>query len=374
MKQASYALIDFLEDPDFVSWVKHPNDQQDAYWQQFQEQYPDKKPLIELARQYVLALAEQTGRHQLTEADSESMRQTIRQRLQQETPVIPLGPPSRTSWGWMRIAASVVLVAGLGVMGYWYSQRASQPAAYNRFVQDAPAGTQLTETRNDNQTPLTISLSDGSSVVLQPGSRLSYPHQLKQREVYLVGKAFFEIVRDPSRPFLVYTHGIATKVLGTSFFIDAPDTSQPIKVAVKTGKVAVYSLTEPTSAQPQVTNSELNGLVLTPNQSAEYLTDSHRLIRRPDTVSTFAQPGTLTVARQSFDFDETPVSEVFRTLEKAYGVTIVYNQSVLGKCSLSALLIGQPFHEKLSVICKALDAQFTIQGTQVVITGGQGCQ
>ncbi|MBD2757194.1 FecR family protein [Spirosoma validum] len=372
MKQASYSLIDFLKDPDFRDWVKHPDEAQDIYWQQFQELHPDKKPVLEQARQYVLVLAEQTAQDKPSMAESQLMRQTIQQRIHETT--IPFTPSVAYNWSWTRIAASVVLVLGLGITAYWYSQNEKQPQGYQRFIQSAPQGTALSETRNNDTKPLTIFLSDGSSVVLQPGSRLSYPNTLTKREVYLTGKAFFEVVKDPANPFLVYTRGVATKVLGTSFSIDAPETNQPIKVAVKTGKVAVYSLDETTSLYPESTDSEQNSLVLTPNQSAEYVADSHHLVRKTDTVSTFLQPGTLIVAKQSFDFDETPVSDVFRTLEKAYGIDIVYNESALGKCSLTASLVGQPFHEKLSAVCKALDAHYSIQGNQVVITGGQRCQ
>lgn len=372
MKQASYSLIDFLKDPDFRDWVKHPNEERDIYWRQFQEFYPNKKQVLEQARDYVLILSEQTAQQKPSAEESQLMRQTIHRRIRENA--IPFTPSTHSNWSWARMAASVVLVLGLGLTAYWYTQRKVQPESYQRFIQSTSAETALKETQNNDTKPLTIFLSDGSSVVLQPGSRLSYPTELKKREVYLVGKAFFEVMKDPAHPFLVYTRGIATKVLGTSFSIDAPETNQSIKVTVKTGKVAVYSLGKNSSIQPKSTDKSLDGMVLTSNQSAEYLANSHQLLRKTDTVSTFLQPGTLAVAKQSFDFDETPVPEVFRTLEKAYGVDISYNKSAIGRCSLSASLVGQPFHEKLSVICKALDAQYSIQGNQVVIIGGQRCQ
>lgn len=375
MKQAFYSLVDFLLDPDFRDWVKQPNEARNTYWQQFLEQYPDQRSVVEQARQYIRVLAEQTAQHQPLETESQLMRQTIQHRIREEKNITSFSPSAGNTWRWARLAASVALILGLGVLTYRYSQRqTSQPEGYRHFLQATPVGTALSEVRNPGTKPLTILLSDGSSVVLQPGSRLKYPNQFEQREVYLVGKAFFEVVKDPTRPFLVYTRGVATKVLGTSFSIDAPETNQPINVAVKTGKVAVYSLDKPAADTHITTDATLSGLVLTSNQSAEYLTDGHRLVRKSDTLSIFAQPGTLAVAKQSFDFDETPVAEVFRTLEKAYGVDIVYDESRLRNCSLSASLVGQPLHEKLSVVCKALEVQYTFLGNQVVITGGQHCQ
>ena len=375
MKQASYSLVDFLQDPDFRDWVKHPTDKQEAYWRLFLETYPAQRPMVEQARQYIVAMAEQTAQQLPSAAESELMWQTIQDRIRDEEGVVPLIPSISTSWRWARFAAAALLVLGVSVLTYWYSPlRVQQPTGYRQFIKSASDETSLHKIRNADTRPLTISLRDGSSVVLQPGSQLNYSTMFTQRKVYLTGKAFFEVVKDPTRPFLVYTRGIATKVLGTSFFIDAPETNQPINVAVKTGRVAVYSLDKPTTTDSKLTDSQLNSLVLTPNQSAQYLTATHQLVRKADTSATFTQPGTLTVARQSFDFDETPVADVFRTLQQAYGVTIIYNESLLGKCSLSATLVGQPFTEKLSVICKALEAQYRFQGNKVIITGGQPCQ
>ncbi|QMW04377.1 FecR family protein [Spirosoma foliorum] len=376
MKQALYELTDFLEDPDFIRWVKHPDTTQDAYWQQFLDAHPEKKLVVEMARQYVLIFAEQTGQHQPTAAQSELMRQYIQKHVQAEKGEVIATPFTRTvgtNWNWLRMAASIALVISIGLGAYWYSQtQGVPPESYQQFKKANSVGTTLKETRNDTDKPLTVLLSDGSSVVLQPDSRLSYPDKFQQREVYLTGKAFFEIVKDPTHPFLVYTRGIATKVLGTSFMVDAPATGQPIKVAVKTGRVAVYALEESASVRQKASNPELEGLVLTPNQGAEYSVESKRLVRMPGSV--FTQPETQVVAKQSFDFDETPVSEVFSMLEKAYGVHIVYDETMLGKCSLSASLVGQPFHDKLAIVCKALEAQYAIQGNQVTITGGQRCQ
>ena len=55
------------------------------------------------------------------------------------------------------------------------------------------------------------------------------------------GKAFFDIARDTSQPFVVYANETITKVLGTSFTIKAFEGEKDVEVSVKTGKVAVYA-------------------------------------------------------------------------------------------------------------------------------------
>jgi transmembrane sensor len=77
-------------------------------------------------------------------------------------------------------------------------------------------------------------------------------------------------------------------------------------------------------------------------------------------------------ASPSFVFEEAPISEVFEALEKHYRVAIVYDEELLQDCPLTASLTGQPFFEKLSIICKAIEARYEVIDGQVVIHG-KGC-
>src|SRR5690625_6727137 len=62
---------------------------------------------------------------------------------------------------------------------------------------------------------------------------------METREVILEGEAFFDVVPDPDKPFIVHSENLRTKVLGTSFNIRAFEDEQDIKITVATGKVAV---------------------------------------------------------------------------------------------------------------------------------------
>ncbi len=61
------------------------------------------------------------------------------------------------------------------------------------------------------------------------------------RDVYLSGEAFFEVTKNPDRPFRVFANEIVTKVLGTSFTVRSFENDTTIQVIVRTGKVTVYS-------------------------------------------------------------------------------------------------------------------------------------
>ena len=92
----------------------------------------------------------------------------------------------------------------------------------------------MAETRN-------VILPDGSSVLLNRHSSLSYPKRFKSdnREVQLTGEAYFEVSKDQKHPFIVQTEHINVQVLGTHFNVDAYRNSPEVKTTLLTGSVAV---------------------------------------------------------------------------------------------------------------------------------------
>jgi transmembrane sensor len=86
-----------------------------------------------------------------------------------------------------------------------------------------------------------ILLPDGSQVILNANSSISYTEDFKQnRNLKLIGEAFFKVVKNPKSPFVVETSQFKTKVLGTSFNVKAyPNTINTVSVV--TGKVEVNS-------------------------------------------------------------------------------------------------------------------------------------
>src|SRR5690606_38032915 len=185
------------------------------------------------------------------------------------------------SYAW-KVAAAIVLLIG----GYWYFGKNPHPAPVTYEAATESIGLKTIEKINNGEKPLTISLSDGSSITLQPGSRLRYPEEfaVDRREVILSGEAFFDIAGNPARPFLVYANEIVTRVLGTSFSIKAYENDSDVTVKVVTGKVSV--LPSKVSGERKGTGVPAEGLILTPNQMAVYARSPEKLTR-----SLVANPG-----------------------------------------------------------------------------------
>ncbi|MFA9388489.1 MAG: FecR family protein [Prolixibacteraceae bacterium] len=149
-----------------------------------------------------------------------------------------------------------------------------------------------------------IVLSDGSKIWLNKNSKITYPETFKgkTRRVSLNGEAYFEIAKNPNKPFIVETDHSEVKVLGTSFNI-ATDSLQTV-TSVATGKVNVKS---------NYSNSSVN---LLPDDMA---TVSKNALQK----SQITNPNYLSWKTGVFHFEDTPLHDVVRDLNTFYNKTIV---------------------------------------------------
>lgn len=86
-----------------------------------------------------------------------------------------------------------------------------------------------------------VRLEDGTRIVLAPQSSLAYPSAFSgdKREIQLRGEAYFEVSKDPHRPFVVHTENLDVKVLGTHFDVSSYQDNTATSVSLLEGKVAV---------------------------------------------------------------------------------------------------------------------------------------
>ena len=263
-------------------------------------------------------------------------------------------------------AALVFLLLGIG----WYTIRVASPATTTRPTADTPTQTLFTEQLNTTTGPVAIRLIDGSRVTLQPGSKIRYPvaFAAHRRDVTLVGDAFFDVRRNPTQPFYVYTRDVVTRVLGTSFRVKALASERDVTVAVRTGRVSVYSpkLISEGKSKP---DPETHGVVLTPNQQVWYLSQQQRLIK------TLVKRPVILLPKEeqlAFTFRNASVADILKAIEKTYGVEIVYDEELMRHCAITTSLNQEDLYDKLTIICKLLGATYKVIDAQIVITG-PGC-
>lgn len=266
-------------------------------------------------------------------------------------------------WYASGIAASLLLA----VAAYFYFVDVPAKVKNMSAYEDHPASSHWQQVENAQRVAEIVFLPDSSKVTLQPKSRLKFltSFPASRREVYLEGEAFFEVQHDSTRPFFVYANEVTTKVLGTSFTIKARRDESKITVSVRTGRVAV-STDRKTAGKPPKNDA----VILTPNQQFVY--DKHA-----DKISQqIVDEPQIIVPDEEFRrmrFEEAPVPEIFDAIEKVYGVEIVCDRERFSTCLLTTAISDGGIYNRLDIICKAIDASYSLNENKIVISG-KGCE
>lgn len=353
-----YQLEDFVQDIYFRRWVLGQLPTEDDFWPTWLASHPAQHETIEQAKALIIAFQCKS-----IPADQDEIRVAI-DKILNDTESHPTVPFHQRTW-W-RIAASVLLMVGLGYC--IFNRQLSGPESLLAKVVHSPL--LETEMENTGKAPQEYRLSDGTTVTLYKDSRLRLSSDFgeSKREVYLTGEAFFNVFKDPDKPFLVYTGGVVTKVLGTSFKISSYQADANVSIAVRTGKVTVFKQNK--SSGKGSLSKLSDEIILTPNQQAIYIKSEELLVK-----TIVEKPVILSnpQASQSFTFTETPLTEVFASFEKAYGVNIVFDEEVFRHCNLTATLTNEPLFQKLDLICETIQAHYKVADGQVIMYGKK-CQ
>jgi len=210
-----------------------------------------------------------------------------------------------------------------------------------------------------------ILLKDGSLVILKPQSSINYgkDFNVKKREVFLIGQAFFKVKRNVTKPFVVHSGDLNTEVLGTSFWVKSNARNNQIEVSVTSGKVSVYS-------NKINDNDNVNGVILTRNQKVVFDIVSKTI--NPTIVDNPLPILTPDFSKVQLIFQATPLQSVLSTMSKHYGVEIILTNPKSNDCQITADLNGLPMFTQLDLICKSIAATYEKRGTVIFITG-EGC-
>lgn len=197
-----------------------------------------------------------------------------------------------------------------------------------------------------------VTLADGSVITLNKNSTLRYPETFvaATREVYLTeGEAFFKVAKDPTKPFIIHTNDITTKVVGTSFNIRS--STDEVVVSVATGKVEVSD-----------------------GKQTETLLPYERTIYRNQTfkkeATTLAE---LEWMERKLIFSDTPLEDAARQIEEHFEVTVNFKNEALKKCQITGKFKNQSLETVLNAIAFSSDVTYKIELDTVTLSG-TGCK
>lgn len=155
-----------------------------------------------------------------------------------------------------------------------------------------------------------VILSDGTEVLLNSDSRLSYPTVFKGKErvVSLEGEAYFNVTKDAEHPFIVNSGNVQVRVLGTEFNMCSysPD---DVRITLIEGKVAVSD------------TCSLQSVEIKPGQSAHLVSDGTFAVEEVDTESF------LYWKEGFFYFDDVTLVDMMKEIGKWYNIDVDFRNS-----------------------------------------------
>lgn len=198
---------------------------------------------------------------------------------------------------------------------------------------------------NVNGGPVEYTLPDSSRIFLAAGSKLIFPQNFgaEAREVSLEGEGFFDVEKDAARPFIIHTHKLTTRVLGTSFKVK--ERNGRLVVSVATGKVSV-------SREEDKVITEL--ALLTKGEQITFDTLSQQTTKSEIDVNILLQWKVGNLA-----FDNQRIAEITAELERRFAINIIVQDKIVADKVLSGTLTPKSVDRTLKTL--SIAGKFSIK-------------
>jgi len=245
---------------------------------------------------------------------------------------------------WLKIAASIILLAACTAVLWQLIPLLNS----NTELQDVSL-----RKSTDRGQKLSFYLDDGTKVMLNSGSELTWRqfNQRDIRDVNLKGEAYFEVVKNPDKPFVVKTGDISTVVLGTSFMVREDTENSELTVALRNGSVTVRNSTL----------EENEHIILEPGEKVEIdLIDDLSEIKLLNKYESFGWTEGLLY------FNEVSFEEVVKRLEQWYDVDIMVVNNITSK-KYSTTFKNENLENVLIGLSFVNDFDYEINGKNVTI-------
>jgi ferric-dicitrate binding protein FerR (iron transport regulator) len=245
------------------------------------------------------------------------------------------------------IAAAVVLIA-LGGIAFWY---------WNGHKKTGGDMASMVQKHNARGTKSTIELEDGSKIWLNADSKLQYPEVFtgNTREVYLNGEAFFEVAKNPARPFIIHLANGTVRVLGTSFNIRAYDNEKVVETSVATGKVAFIP-------KKQKSTQTLDTFFITPNNKVRYTLEEELVDVVPTTAS---EDKAWTEGRLTFK--DMALEEIAIELERNFGKKVTFLDEAPKHYRLTGSFQNNSLDEIMYYLTQTKDFYYKVTNSELLI-------
>lgn len=195
-----------------------------------------------------------------------------------------------------------------------------------------------------------VTLSDGTVVQLNSGSKLTFPAKFSgaKREVFLNGEGYFEVAKDAGKPFIVSTELMNVKVLGTHFNVNAYENDKTTSAVLVEGSIEVYN--------NNLFNKDL--CQIKPGEGCFFAENSPGF-----KIQNVEVKEHISWKDGYFQFKDKPFANLIKKVEQYYHKTIAFGDNELAHRALSGKLVLAPkFEETLDFLARTTNSRCVEKG------------
>jgi ferric-dicitrate binding protein FerR (iron transport regulator) len=222
-----------------------------------------------------------------------------------------------------------------------------------------------------------IQLPDGTQVWLNADSKLEYNENFngKLREVKLSGEAFFDVVKNKEKPFIIHTAQMDVKVLGTAFNVRSYPDETTSETALLRGAVEITLRINPDKKYYLKPNDKL---VLNNNITA--IADSNAIAATPDNIDKQlvkmkkvhidTQENDITETmwvKNKLAFDNESLEKILAETERWYNVRIELKNEKVKSFRFTSVFENKTLTDVLEALCLAAHLHYQVKGADVTI-------
>lgn len=275
----------------------------------------------------------------------------------------------------MKYAAISLIAASLSGLVFFYigkNQVAKPELSYSEL--NVPLGSRVQ-----------FSLSDGTIVTLNAGSRLKYDNRfgINDRVVQLDGEGFFKVAKDSKKPFTVKTSYLNVRALGTTFNIKAYSEDKTVETTLIEGSVKIEEIASKNKSEVTVLkpnqkltffkgDSTMIDETTIPERKAENSPQPLRVqksiaIPRLVTENINVDP-VISWKENRWIFEKQSLSQIAVELERKFDIEIIFESERLKTFRFSGIILAEPIEQVLEVISISAPINFKLKGRVVTLS------
>ncbi|MGG9963057.1 FecR family protein [Ferruginibacter sp. SUN106] len=298
--------------------------------------------------------------NQLT-APALQFENAMAEEIQAEGKVIPIKNTHR-KWYWMAAGAAAVVVILFSIL-----------SNNNKINKATKLAENTVSTKAGSKSK--IQLPDGTQVWLNADSKIEYNENfnVKLREVKLTGEAFFDVVKNKEKPFVIHTTQMDVKVLGTAFNVRSYPDEATTETALLRGAVEVSLHNNPEKKYYLKPNDKLvlnNNITAIADNAAAQQDSADKQLVKMKKVHIDKNENDITETmwvKNKLAFDNELLEKILAETERWYNVDIELKNEKVKSFRFTSVFENKPLTDVLEALCLAAHLHYQVKGSNVTI-------